>query len=218
MGNMGTMKHVFRSTRVVTPAGVAPACVLVEDERIAAIDDWGDVAGEAVVHNLGDRVLLPGLVDTHVHINDPGRSDWEGFATATKAAASGGVTTVVDMPLNCIPETTSVQALEQKRAAARENAWVDWATWGGVVRGNADNLKPMMDAGVPGFKCFLIDSGVDGFQWVAEPDLRLALTRLQGSGLPLLAHAEAPAPVASATVAVTRANADWRKDAPYLSS
>jgi allantoinase len=203
---------------VVTPSGVAPACVVVEDERIAAIDEWDKIAGTAIVHNLGDRVLLPGLVDTHVHINEPGRTEWEGFATATRAAAAGGVTTVVDMPLNCIPEITTVRALDEKRAAAQGQAWVDWAAWGGVVRGNAEELKPMMDAGVAGFKCFLIHSGIDGFLWVRESDLRAALERLQETGLPLLAHAEAPGQVQAAMEAAERDGSDWRKYSTYLAS
>ena len=212
------MIRVFRSTRVVTPSGVAPASVLVEGERIAAVGGWDQGAGATGVHDLGDLVLLPGLVDSHVHINEPGRTEWEGFATATRAAAAGGVTTLVDMPLNCMPETTSVSALQQKRGVAPGQAWVDWAAWGGVVRGNAENLKPMVEAGVAGFKCFLIHSGIDGFQWVDESDLRLALRRLQGTGLPLLAHAEAPGPVHAATEAVNGAGSDWRKYATYLSS
>jgi allantoinase len=212
------MRRVFRSTRVVTPSGVVPACVVVEEEGIVAIDDWEKIAGTAIVHNLGDRVLLPGLVDSHVHINEPGRTEWEGFATATRAAAAGGVTTLVDMPLNCIPEITSVHALEEKRAAALGQAWVDWAAWGGVVRGNAEELKAMMDAGVAGFKCFLIHSGIDGFSWVGESDLRPALEQLQGTGLPLLAHAEAPGPVQAAMGTADRDGSDWRSYSTYLAS
>ncbi len=212
------MRHVFRSTRVVTPSGVVPACVVVEEERIVAVDDWDNIAGKAIVHSLGDRVLLPGLVDSHVHINEPGRTEWEGFATATRAAAAGGVTTLVDMPLNCIPEITCVRALEEKRAAAQGQSWVDWAAWGGVVRGNAEELKPMMDAGVAGFKCFLIHSGIDGFPLVGESDLRRALQQLQGTGLPLLAHAEAPSQVQVATEAVDRDGADWKRYSTYLAS
>jgi allantoinase len=162
--------------------------------------------------------MLPGLVDTHVHINDPGRSEWEGFETATKAAAAGGVTTLVDMPLNCIPETTDVPALEAKRTAAQGKVWVDWATWGGVVPGNADQIGPLAGAGVPGFKCFLIHSGIDGFAWVDEADLRLALARLRGTALPLLAHAEVAGPVDAATQELNNAGADWRRYSTFLAS
>ena len=212
------MTHVFRSTRVVTPDRVGPATVTVEGERIVAIGEWDALPTDAKYRDLGNLIVLPGLVDTHVHINDPGRTDWERFATATKAAAAGGVTLLVDMPLNCYPEITSVPALEKKRAAARGEAWVDWAAWGGVVRGNADSIKPLIEAGVPGFKCFLIQSGIDGFPWVNESDLRPALKKLRGSGLPLLAHAEVPEPVDAATAALNQAGSDWRRYSTYLAS
>lgn len=212
-----SMAQAFRSTRVLTPQGLAPATLVVEGERIAEVRAWGDVPGGVDLRDHGDLVLLPGLVDSHVHINDPGR-DWEGFESATQAAASGGVTTLVDMPLNCIPETTTVEALEAKREAAKGHAWVDWAAWGGVVRGNADSLPPLAASGIPGFKCFLIHSGIDGFAWVDEADLRLALAKLRGTGLPLLAHAEVAGPVNAATDALNPAGADWRKYSTYLAS
>src|ERR1700722_13930437 len=219
------MTKALRSTRVLTPAGLAPATVIVDGERISAVRGWDDVSSDLQsgsnlidIIDFGDQVLLPGLVDTHVHINDPGRSDWEGFETATKAAAAGGVTTLVDMPLNCVPETTDVQALEDKRAAARGKTFVDWATWGGVVPGNADSIEALARAGVPGFKCFLIDSGIDGFAWVEEADLRLALARLRGTGLPLLAHSEITGPVDAATQKLNEKGADWRKYSTFLAS
>ena len=212
------MIRVFRTTRVVTPSGVGPASVIVEREKIVAIEAWNNAPAGAVRHDFGDMVLLPGLVDSHVHINEPGRTEWEGYATATRAAAAGGVTTLIDMPLNCVPETTSLPALIEKRAAARGQAWVDWAAWGGVVRGNAEHLQPMVDGGVAGFKCFMIHSGIEGFAWVAEADLRAALFRLHGTGRPLLAHAEAPGPVESATTEIDRAGLDWRKYDTYLQS
>jgi allantoinase len=212
------MVQAFRSTRVLTPEGLAPAALLVERGRITAVCGWDDVPPESNLRDFGDSLLLPGLVDSHLHINDPGRAEWEGFPTATRAAAAGGVTALVDMPLNCVPETTDKQALEAKRSAARGQAWVDWSTWGGVVRGNAEELLPLARAGVPGFKCFLIHSGIDGFAWVDEADLRLALARLRGSGLPLLAHAEVAGPVNTATEALNASNADWRKYSTYLAS
>ena len=212
------MAKALRSTRVLTPDGFAAATVVVEEERIAAVQAWDDVPAGAGLHDFGDLVILPGLVDTHVHINEPGRTEWEGFDTATRAAAAGGVTTLVDMPLNCVPETIDVAALESKRVAANGKAWVDWAAWGGVVRGNADAIEPLVSAGVPGFKCFLIHSGIDGFAWVGEADLRLALKKLQESELPLLVHAEVAGPVDEATRTLNAAHSDWRKYSTYLAS
>ena len=212
------MVQAFRSTRVLTPNALAPAALLVEQGRISAVAEWGDVPSASNLHDFGDSVLLPGLVDSHVHINEPGRTEWEGFQTATRAAAAGGVTTLVDMPLNCVPETIDLHALRAKRNAAQGQAWVDWATWGGVVRGNSDALLSLVDAGVPGFKCFLIHSGIDGFAWVDEPELRLALNCLRGCGLPLLVHAEVAGPVNAATEKLNAANADWRKYSTYLAS
>ena len=212
------MEQAFRSTRVLTPEGIRPACLLVEDERIASVRSWSDVPASATLNDFRDSVLLPGLVDSHVHINEPGRTEWEGFWTATRAAASGGVTTLVDMPLNCIPETIDVDALEAKRAAAFGKTWVDWAAWGGVVHGNSEALPALAAAGIPGFKCFLIHSGIDGFAWVNEDDLRLALRKLRGTGLPLLAHAEIAGPVEAATSALNTIGADWHKYSTYLSS
>jgi allantoinase len=221
-----TLTWAFRSTRVITPEGLRPATVLVKAGRILEVSSWDDVPASAHLRDYGDYVLMPGLVDTHVHINEAGseegdRADWEGFATASQAAAAGGVTTLVDMPLNCVPETISVAALHAKRAAAKGKAWVDWMTWGGVVGhgevgGNEAELEPLVKAGVPGFKCFLIQSGIDGFAWADEAQLRKALAVLRGTGLPLLAHAELAAPVDWATGELE--HADWRRYATYLAS
>lgn len=211
------MAHALRSTCVLTADGLKPAALIVEDEKIAAVRSWNDVQDASQLSDFGDLLLLPGLVDSHVHINDPGR-DWEGFDTATRAAASGGVTTLVDMPLNCVPETINADALEIKRTAAKGKAWVDWAAWGGVVRGNAEELPGLVAAGVPGFKCFLIDSGIEGFAWVDEADLRAALEKLRGTGLPLLAHAEMGKLVDLATRAVNAIGVDWRKYFTYCGS
>jgi allantoinase len=221
-----TQTWAFRSTRVVTPEGLRPATVLVKAGKIEEVTAWEDVPGGAHLRDYGDYALLPGLVDTHVHINeaesvDGLRRDWEGFATATQAAAAGGVTTLVDMPLNCVPETITAGALEAKRAAARGHAWVDWMSWGGVVGnggegGNEGELAALADAGVPGFKCFLVHSGIDGFAWADEAQLRKALAVLRGLKLPLLAHAELAGPVDRATAALH--DADWRQYATYLAS
>jgi allantoinase len=212
------MAQAFRSTRVLTEQGLMPATLVVEEGRFAEIRDGADSLPAVDVQDFGDAVLLPGLVDSHVHINEPGRTEWEGFWTATRAAAAGGVTTLVDMPLNCVPETVNVEALEAKRTAAGGKTWVDWAAWGGVVRENAESLEPLIKTGVPGFKCFLIHSGIDGFTWVDETDLRAALEELRGSGLPLLAHAEVFGPVKDATERLNASNLDWRKYATYLAS
>ena len=184
---------VVRSERVVLPDGVRPAAIHVRDGRIAAVARHTDIPAGVRLVDAGDRVVLPGLVDSHVHINDPGRADWEGFEHATRAAAAGGVTTLVDMPLNCVPATTSVAGLEAKLRAAAGRCHVDVGFWGGVVPGNAAALRPLAARGVLGFKCFLSPSGVDEFEHVSEPHLRDALPILSELHLPLLAHAELPA-------------------------
>ena len=202
----------------MTPEGLKAATVVVEDGRIASVRGWNEAPAESALRDFVDAVLLPGLVDSHVHINEPGRTDWEGFWTATRAAAAGGVTTLVDMPLNCVPETIDAAALEKKRKAAMGKTWVDWAAWGGVVRGNSRELQSLVHAGVPGFKCFLIHSGIDGFAWVDEQELRLALEQMRGTGLPLLAHAEVTGPVEEATQTLHQSGADWRRYSTYLAS
>lgn len=207
---------IVRGRRVVTPGGVRPATVHVRDGRIAAIAAYDDVTGGAAIHDAADLVVMPGLVDTHVHVNEPGRTEWEGFATATRAAAAGGVTTIVDMPLNSIPATTTAGALEEKRSAARGRVAVDVGFWGGVVPGNAGELPALCDAGVRGFKCFLVPSGVDEFPAVDERDLRDALPVLAARGRPLLAHAELSGPIERAAAAT--AGADPRQHRTWLAS
>ena len=160
---------VVRSRRVVLPEGERAAALHIDDgiiERIVEYDS-DDPTG-AKVFNVPDLVVSPGLVDTHVHVNEPGRTEWEGFDTATRAAAAGGVTTIVDMPLNSVPATTRVAALHAKIDAARAQCHVDVGFWGGVVPGNAGELDALIDAGVRGFKCFLVPSGVDEFPAVTE--------------------------------------------------
>jgi allantoinase len=190
--------------------------VLVEDERIREVVEIGQVPSDIPTENFGKLAILPGLVDSHVHINDPGRTEWEGFLTATRAAAAGGFTTVVDMPLNCLPATTSVAAVEAKRAAARTSSRVDWAIWGGVVSDNQAHIAELAAAGVAGYKCFLIDAGIDGFTSVSESELRAALPHVVRTGLPLLVHAELLGPVDAASRGLQRE--DWRRYQTYLRS
>jgi allantoinase len=183
-----------------------------------AIHEYDDAPAGVPDLDAGSNVVLPGLVDTHVHINDPGRAEWEGFEHATRAAAAGGVTTLVDMPLNSIPSTTSVEGLEEKRAAAQGRCHVDVGFWGGVVPGNAAGLAPLAAGGVLGFKCFMCPSGVDEFRHVGESDLRAALPILAALDLPLLAHAELPALLRNPTASTDRETADPRRYSTWLDS
>ncbi|MBI2796083.1 MAG: allantoinase AllB [Gemmatimonadetes bacterium] len=190
---------LLRARRIVTPGSPPRAgTIVVENGRIAELAPPGEPARGRREVDAGDAVVLPGLVDTHVHINEPGRTDWEGFATATRAAAAGGVTTLLDMPLNSIPATTSVTALEAKRAAAAGQCAVDVGFLGGVVPGNTGDLRPLWDAGVFAFKCFMVPSGVAEFGHVTEPDLRAAVPLLAGLGATLMVHAESPAQLGAA--------------------
>src|SRR6188472_2324518 len=155
---------VLRAQRVVTPNGEVAVEVGVKDGVIVAVEPTGSGLSAARIVDLADdEVLLPGVVDSHVHVNDPGRTEWEGFASATRAAAAGGVTTIIDMPLNSLPPTVDVAALEVKRKAAQDNCFVDVGFWGGAIPGNVSDLRPLHDEGVFGFKCFLADSGVEEF-------------------------------------------------------
>jgi allantoinase len=210
------MAHAFLSKRVVTQQGTRPGALLVEDETIRAICRPSEIPADAVVHDCGNEALLPGLVDTHVHINQPGRTEWEGFRTATQAAAAGGYTTLVDMPLNCLPETTTVAALEEKRSSTQGDCFVDWAAWGGAVADNQQHILPLARAGVLGFKCFLIYPGCDGFTMIDQQQLEAALPFIAETGLPLLVHSELAGPIDAATERLR--GADWRSYATYLAS
>ena len=209
--------QAFLSRRVVTLEGIRPAVILVEEERIQAVVSLDQLPAEGYeIHDVGNAAILPGLVDSHVHINDPGRAEWEGFETATRAAAAGGYTMLVDMPLNCLPATTNVGALAAKRAAAQAKCHVDWAAWGGAVHDNQNDIEALAAAGVPGFKCFLVNPGIDGFTMVTEQQLRATLPHIARTGLPLLVHAELPGPIDAATGALAGAN--WNCYSTYLQS
>jgi allantoinase len=186
---------IVRGRRVVTSEGEHAAAIHVRGGIIVAITNFDDVPPGVPIHEAFDLVVMPGLVDTHVHINEPGRTEWEGFSSATRAAAAGGVTTIIEMPLNSIPAVTSPPAYREKLAAAAGKLSVDVGFWGGVIPGNADQLAPLWEAGVFGFKCFLVPSGVDEFPHVVQSDLRAALPQLATLGAPLLAHAELPGPI-----------------------
>jgi len=195
---MAEYELAIRARRVVTPAGVRPATVIVRDGRIAALAGFGDSPDAADAEELPVReVLLPGLVDTHVHVNDPGRTEWEGFASATRAAAEGGVTTLIDMPLNCLPPTTTADALRRKRAAAR-GGWVDVGFWGGAVPGNVTALAGLHRGGVFGFKAFLVDSGVPEFGCLGPAELDAVLAGVARLDSLLIVHAEDPGVIAAA--------------------
>ncbi|MER7998422.1 allantoinase AllB [Streptomyces sp. NPDC095613] len=209
------MNLVLRSTRVVTPAGTRPLSIAVADGRIAALLPYGaEVPPGARLEDVGDDVVLPGLVDTHVHVNDPGRSEWEGFRTATRAAAAGGITTLVDMPLNSLPPTTTTAHLRAKQAVAQRAAQVDVGFWGGAVPDNLADLRPLHDAGVFGFKCFLSPSGVAEFPELGPAELDRALTEIAGFDGLLIVHAEDPGALAAAPARPGPAYADFLASRP----
>ena len=205
---------VLTGRRVVTPGGTGPATVVVRGGVIASVSDGIATAGRGGVVELGDSVLLPGLVDTHVHVNEPGRTEWEGFESATRAAAAGGVTTIFDMPLNSIPPTTSAEAMKAKMAAARGRSFVDVGFWGGAVAGNAGELAAMKELGAPGFKCFLVPSGVAEFEQVGGRDLAEALREIARIGAVLLVHAEDPRHIRPAGPGDPRAYATYLATRP----
>lgn len=208
----------IRSKNIVTSEGVRSGVILIEGQNIAAVESYDHPVDVFSCVDAGELFVIPGLVDAHVHINEPGRTEWEGFETATRGAAGGGYTCLIDMPLNCIPSTTTVAALEQKRHASKGKAHVDLAFWGATVPGNADQILPLAQAGVRGFKCFLTHPGTEEFQMVTEADLRDAMPKIAETGLPLLVHAEMPGPMAKACAELDTQAADWRHYATYLQS
>ncbi|HET6930979.1 MAG TPA: allantoinase AllB, partial [Candidatus Acidoferrum sp.] len=191
----GETDLIVRGKRVLTPEGERPATIHISGGVIQKVSVFDDVSSTGSIHEARDSVVMAGLVDTHVHINEPGRTEWEGFATSTRAAAAGGITTLIEMPLNSIPATTSVSAFQEKVASTVGRLSVDTGFWGGVVPGNTQELLGLWRAGCFGFKCFLIDSGVEEFKSVSESDLREALPALAKIAAPLLVHAELPGPI-----------------------
>ena len=178
------------SQRVVTPEGERAAAVLIKGEKILDVVSQHNIPKGCPVEDVGNDVVMPGLVDVHVHINEPGRTEWEGFETATKAAASGGITTLVDMPLNCIPVTTTLDALNSKIASTKNKLFVDCGFYGGLIPGNLNDIEPLARAGVLGFKTFMSHSGIDEFPKITEENIRKALPILAQHGISLLVHAE----------------------------
>ncbi|WP_411113133.1 allantoinase AllB [Streptomyces sp. 029-5] len=196
---MSDVSLVLRSTRVITPEGTRAASIAVADGRIAGVLPYdAEVPPGARLEDVGGDVVLPGLVDTHVHVNDPGRTAWEGFWTATRAAAAGGITTLLDMPLNSLPPTTTAAHLRTKREVARTKAHIDVGFWGGAVPDNVKDLRPLHDAGVFGFKSFLSPSGVDEFPALDQEQLGRSLAEIAGFGGLLIVHAEDPRELAAA--------------------
>ncbi len=215
------MVHALRSRRVITPHGEQDATVVIEDGIITAVHKNSHLPSRISnlpTEDLGSLALLPGLIDVHTHINEPGRTDWEGFATATRAAAAGGFTTLIDMPLNCLPETTTVAALELKREAAAGQCMIDYAFWGGAVDYNQHDLEPLASAGVAGFKSFLIYPGCDGFAAIDREHLLRALPYIARTGLPLLVHAELDPSINAAIAHLNATHADWTQYSTYLAS
>ncbi|MEU2150517.1 allantoinase AllB [Streptomyces globisporus] len=210
---MPDIQLVLRSTRVVTPDGTRPATIVVAGGTIDAVLPYdAHVPSSARLEDVSDHVVLPGLVDTHVHVNDPGRTEWEGFWTATRAAAAGGITTIVDMPLNSLPPTTTVENLRVKQEVARTKAHVDVGFWGGALPDNVKDLRPLHDAGVFGFKCFLSPSGVDEFPALDQQQLANSLGEITDFGGLLIVHAEDPHHLTAAP------QRDGRKYAAFLAS
>ena len=197
---------IVRGKRVLAADAVepTPAAIHIHHGVVTAVTPFDEAPSGASIYEAGDDLVMPGIVDTHVHINEPGRADWEGFTTATRAAAAGGVTTLIEMPLNSIPATTTAEAFREKLAAAAGKLWVDTGFWGGVVPGNLHDLGPLWQEGVFGFKCFLVPSGVEEFGHVGEDDLRAALPVLAQLGAPLLAHSEDPKIIDSASTVAAK--------------
>ncbi|MCX5386456.1 allantoinase AllB [Streptomyces sp. NBC_00083] len=215
---MSDVNLVLRSTRVITPEGTRPATVAVADGKIAAVLPYeAEVPAGARLEDFGGDVLLPGIVDTHVHVNDPGRTEWEGFWTATRAAAAGGITTLVDMPLNSLPPTTTVENLRIKQEVAASKAHIDTGFWGGALPDNVKDLAPLHEAGVFGFKAFLSPSGVEEFPELDQAQLERSLAEIAGFDGLMIIHAEDPHELDAAPHLTGPKYADYLQTRPKVS-
>ena len=204
------MTNVLSSNRVLIDGSLTPATIVIDNGKISEIRN--ERSEDA--NDLGDQVIMPGLIDSHVHINEPGRTAWEGFSSATKAAAAGGVTTLVDMPLNSSPVTTTVVAFEQKLEAAANQLYVDCGFYGGLVPDNQNHLEALIERGVLGIKAFLIDSGIDEFPPVGSPELKRAMPILARHEVPLLAHAELATNSEAAAMSDVRSPIEFARSRP----
>jgi allantoinase len=207
----------IKSDRVITPAGTEKAIVLIKDGKVTdVVSEMPD--GDFPITDVGNKVVMPGIIDPHVHINEPGRTDWEGFDTATKAAIAGGITTLVDMPLNSSPVTTTVKAFDEKIKATKGQLHTNCGFWGGIIPGNEKEIEPLIEKGILGFKAFLTHSGIDEFPNVTEGDLRKAMPIIAKHGLPLLVHCELSdpthLPIAIGTPLTTRLYSDYLASRP----
>ncbi len=207
---------IVRGRRVLTSEGERAAAIHVRGGLISRINSFDDAPSGVPLHDAQNSIVMPGIVDTHVHINEPGRTEWEGFSTATRAAAAGGITTLIEMPLNSIPATTTAAGFREKLAAAAGKLWVDVGFWGGVVPENTSELQPLWESGVFGFKCFLVPSGVEEFAHVTAADLRAAFPVLAKLKVPLLVHAELPGPIAQAAKKIS--GSDIQRYSTWLAS
>ena len=202
---------VIHSKRVVLPDGIAEAFVVIENGAITEVSKTLPAGKAGDLTELNNQLLMPGVIDPHVHINEPGRTDWEGFDTATKAAIAGGVTMIVDMPLNSSPVTVTVKAFEEKLAATKNQLHTGVGFWGGIVPGNENEIAGLIKKGVMGFKAFLTHSGIDEFPNATENDLRKVMPVIAKSGLPLLVHCEL-------TDSIQRSTADVTSYSNYLNT
>lgn len=204
-------KTIIKSNRIITPSGIRPGYIIINDGVIEDVVEQLSSVSEVTVTDAGNAVVMAGIIDPHVHINEPGRTEWEGFDTATRAAIAGGITTVVDMPLNCTPVTTTAEAFNQKIAATKNQLHTNVGFWGGVVPGNENEIEGLIECGVLGFKAFLTHSGIDDFANVTEADLVKVMPIIARHGLPLLVHCEL-------TDSINRVNHNNRSYANYLAS